>query len=385
MVGVVIPAAGQGSRFGSAENKIFVHLAGRMVLEHTLSAFENHPEITWIVIASSKRDIDRIKDVATAYSKVLDVVEGGESRQESVGRALLALPAHCDIALVHDAARPLISQRLISDVIDSIRAEGTAVPGTPIRDTVKRAEDGAIVETVSRDGLFAVQTPQGARIEMLRQSFRILGDRIREMTDEACMLEAMGYPVHIVRGDESNIKLTVPEDIPRMEFYLMTSPTAFPVYRTGMGYDVHPYIENRELWLGGVHIPHTHGLKGHSDADAALHALCDALLGGACLGDIGALFPDTDPAHKDRRSMEFVEETVSLLKRNGWEIENVDLTILAEAPKIGPWRQLMCERIAKGLQVEVDRINIKATTSEKMGFVGRREGIACWAVATIRR
>ncbi len=385
MVGVVIPAAGQGSRFGSAENKIFTSLAGRAVLEHTLSAFESHEDIQWIVVVASMRDMERIKDISLNYPKMLKVVEGGESRQESVWRGLQALPDDCEIVLVHDAARPLISQHLISAVIDTIRAKGSAVPGIPIRDTVKRSNNGVITETVHRDNLWAVQTPQGARRETLLSAFNTLGARIREMTDEASVLESMGFPVHIVSGEESNFKLTVPEDILRMEFYLMTTPRSPATYRTGMGYDVHQFVGCRELWLGGVHIPHTLGLKGHSDADAALHALCDALLGGAGLGDIGVLFPDTDPAHMNRASMEFVEETADLLKRNGWTIENVDLTILAEAPKIGPWRNLMIDRIASGLQVGRDRVNIKATTSEKMGFVGRSEGIACWAIATLSR
>jgi|YelNatPaOPRAMG01_1025707.scaffolds.fasta_scaffold16621_3 2-C-methyl-D-erythritol 4-phosphate cytidylyltransferase/2-C-methyl-D-erythritol 2,4-cyclodiphosphate synthase len=385
MVGVVIPAAGQGSRFGSAVNKIFAPLAGRTALEHTLSAFESHEDIQWIVVAASRRDMERIKEITLSYSKVLQVVEGGESRQESVFSGLQALPNNCEIVLVHDAARPLISRQLISAIIDTIRVKGSAVPGIPIRDTVKRAHNGVVTETVPRDNLWAVQTPQGARRETLLHAFHTLGARIRDLTDEASVLEAIGFPVHIVDGEVSNLKLTVPEDIPLMEFYLMTTPQSPATYRTGMGYDVHQFVKSRELWLGGVHIPHTLGLKGHSDADAALHALCDALLGGAGLGDIGVLFPDTDPAHENRASMEFVEETADLLKRNGWKIENVDLTILAETPKIGPWRNLMIDRIASGLQVERDRVNIKATTSEKMGFVGRSEGIACWAIATLSR
>jgi 2-C-methyl-D-erythritol 4-phosphate cytidylyltransferase/2-C-methyl-D-erythritol 2,4-cyclodiphosphate synthase len=393
-VGVVVPAAGRGSRYGSAENKIWLKVNGRSLLHWTLDAFQKHDRVSTIIVASAASELDRIREEAAGLSKVTAVVEGGNTRAESVGRGLDALPKECEIVLVHDAARPAISQDLISAVINGVETYGAALPGLPVTDTLKRAGDDQLVaNTVPRDGLWAVQTPQGALTAHLREAYYILGANVAAYTDEASILESARYPVKLVPGEESNIKVTRPGDLQRMESILSapdlnshSSPQfRYPIVRTGFGYDVHQFADGRPLWLGGVNIPHNRGLAGHSDADVLLHAVCDALLGAAAMGDIGVLFPDTDKAHKDRASIEFVQEVRRRLDQAGWTITNVDVALLAEEPRIGPYRPQIVEAIAGGLGIAIDQVNIKATTSETMGFVGRREGMACWALATIQR
>lgn len=391
-VGVVVPAAGRGSRLGSAENKIWLEIDGRPLIAWVLGAFQNHPRIDYIVVVGAAHELDRLRTHTAEVSKVAAIVTGGATRAESVGNGLAALPPDCEYVLVHDAARPAISAPLISEVLDGAQASGAALPGLPITDTLKRVDvERRVIETVSRDALWSVQTPQGARLESLRLAYETLGPRVAEMTDEAAILEAAGFPVTIVPGEETNIKVTRPGDLERAAETLAGRKTGrfeermFPEIRTGFGYDVHQFAKGRPLWLGGVQIPHDRGLAGHSDADALLHAVCDALLGAAGLGDIGVLFPDTDSAHKDRASIDFVREVRRRLDNEGWQIANVDVALLAEEPRIGPFRARIVAVIADGLSIAPTQVNIKATTSEKMGFVGRREGIACWALATLLR
>ncbi len=359
------------------------------MLEWTLSAFQSHPSIDCIVIAGAPEELDRLRAASAPFQKVSAVVAGGDSRQDSVGSGLRALPSDCELLLVHDAARPVISHDLISRVLDETRRSGAAIPGLPLSDTIKRVDTSdRVQETVDRTGLWAVQTPQGAHVNLLRQAYKTLGSRVSQMTDEAGVLEAAGIPVQIVMGEETNIKITHPGDIERvtaaMNTQLLTLNSQLAV-RTGFGYDVHAFADGRPLWLGGVEIPHDRGLAGHSDADVLLHAACDALLGAAGMGDIGVLFPDTDKTHKDRQSIEFVREVGLRLRDAGWAINNIDVTLLAEAPRIGPHRHSMTIAISEGLEIDPGRVNIKATTSEGLGFVGRGEGIACWAVATLTR
>lgn len=400
VTGLVLAAAGRGSRFADAlgkcqdpstgENKIWASLGQRPLLEWTLEAFQDHPEIQTIVVVGAAGELNRLRTTAEAFSKVSAVVRGGASRAESVGNGLRALPPECEIALVHDAARPAVSAALISRVIEGVRYYGAAVPGLPVSDTVKRVDaDERVHETVPRDSLRTVQTPQGARLSDLLSAYERLGSVVASLTDEAAVLESAGFPVRIVEGEERNLKVTRPGDLAKAEAALgLVSEVQGSETRTGLGYDVHSFADaeaGRELWLGGVRIPYDRGLQGHSDADVMLHAVCDALLGAAGMGDIGVLFPDTDAAHKNRRSIEFLEEVCARLEAEEWKVVNVDITLLAEAPRIGPHRTEMIAALAGGLQIAPSRINLKATTSEKMGFVGRREGIACWAVATLVR
>lgn len=384
-VGVVVPAAGRGARFGSPENKIWARLGGRSVLDWTLEGLSAHPDISDIVVVAGPDEVERVRAAVMAHPRVCAVVEGGATRAASVGNGLRELPARCGTVLVHDAARPCVREALISRVIEATVQWGAAVPGLPVSDTVKRADrENMVLETVSRTGLWTVQTPQGALTANLLTAYERLGDRVHEATDEAAVLEAAGFQVAVVAGDPSNRKITLPGDVEIAERDMGVRVGAQEV-RTGIGYDVHAFAEQRDLWLGGVRIPYDRGLAGHSDADVLLHAVCDALLGAAGMGDIGVLFPDTDRAHKDRASIEFVREVARLLSEAGWRVVNVDVALLAEAPRIGPYRAAMTERIACALGITTDRINIKATTSERMGFVGRGDGMACWASCSIQR
>ena len=438
-VGAVIPAAGQARRFGSGENKIWSLMGGHSVLERTLMAFETHPEIEWIIVVTAEYERERVEKAASQFSKVIAVVVGAETRALSVKNGLAALPPETTLVLVHDAARPLLSQALISRVIEGVKTHGAALPGTPVADTVKRINsDGRVRETVARNvthstsangetlsGLTAVQTPQGARLPLLKLAYAAFDFSRHEPTDEASLLEAADIPVFVVPGDPDNLKITRPEDLERAERALGVGrwalsnpasadlphakaqrreegemlaegkvmpnaqpPTPFPELRTGFGYDVHtfaPVEAGRKLFLGGIEMEYDRGLEGHSDADVILHAVCDALLGAATLGDIGILFPNTDPAYKGINSLKLLAIVGQRLTETGWKIVNVDTTAVAEAPKIMPHREKMQRAMAAELGIEPERVSVKATTSEGMGFVGRKEGICAWAVATIVR
>ena len=399
-------------------------LGGRSVLERTLTAFDSHPSLQAIVLVAGEEELERVRQVAAAFPKVIAVVAGGETRTESVRNGLEALPAEIEIVLVHDAARPLVSAALIERVIQACVTVGAAVPGLPLSDTVKRVDtEGRVQSTIPRtatmngvalSGLTSVQTPQGARASVLRAAYahydssrqgertdkislREAADRapLTEATDEASLIEAVGNPVAVVAGDPANIKITRPEDIALAE-RLLALPTNQPLptvstapaeIRTGFGYDVHQFAppeSGRKLTIGGIEIEHDRGLEGHSDADVLLHAVCDALLGAASLGDIGILFPNTDEAYRGISSLRLLAIVGERLVQSGWRIVNIDATIVAEAPKLMPHRAKMQQAMAACLGLEATRLSVKATTSETMGFVGRKEGMACWCIATIR-
>ncbi|MCW3098154.1 MAG: 2-C-methyl-D-erythritol 2,4-cyclodiphosphate synthase, partial [Chthonomonadaceae bacterium] len=379
---------------------------GRSVLERTLTAFDSHPALTAIVMVAEVEELERVRQVAAAFPKVIAVVAGGETRSESVRNGLDALPPEIEIVLVHDAARPLVTAALIDSVIAASARVGAAVPGLPLSDTVKRVDaDGlvhatiprtAVVNGVTLSGLTSVQTPQGARVTLLRNAYAEYDTaRYGEPTDEASLIEATGGPVAVVAGDPANMKITRPEDIALAERLLatpvsqnmaVTSAGAGEI-RTGLGYDVHQFAEpeaGRTLMIGGIEIEHDRGLNGHSDADVLLHAVCDALLGAASLGDIGILFPNTDDTYRGISSLRLLAIVGERLVQSGWQIVNIDATIVAEAPKLMPHRAKMQQAMAACLGLEATRLSVKATTSEKMGFVGRKEGMACWCIATIR-
>lgn len=381
-VGVVVPAAGRGARFGSGENKIWALVGGRPIIAHTLAALSVTDDVGPIVVVASAGEVERVADLAGQFGKVVCVVPGGATRSESVLEGLQALPGEVQTVLVHDAARPFVSADLVRRVVDGVVAYGACVPALPITDTVKSVSPvGGITGTLDRSQLRTVQTPQGARLSMLMGAYGHLGERAALATDEAGLLEMAGHSVHTVEGDRDNLKVTEPGDLARAR----ARYSATRERRTGFGYDVHTLVENRDLWLGGVLVPHSRGLLGHSDADVLIHAVCDAILGAACLGDIGRLFPDTDPAHQDRPSLEFLREVRDRIALDGWRVVHVDVALAAEAPKVSPHRAAMAGAMATALDTTPGIINIKATTNEGMGFVGRAEGIACWAVATIER
>lgn len=306
---------------------------------------------------------------------------GGESRQHTVRNALAYLPEQAEFVLIHDAARPLVSHALVDRLLAAARTHGAAVPALPVQDTLKRAHaDGQVVATVPRADLYRVQTPQVFRADWLRDAYQRTDDYVlANATDDAQLLEQAGYPVFLVAGDPRNLKLTTPDDLTLLRTYVGERTPL----RVGIGYDIHQLVQGRTLKLGGVEIEYPLGLLGHSDADVVLHAICDALLGAAALGDIGHHFPNTDPRWKDASSVDLLAQVRALLHQHGWQPLQVDATILAEAPKLASYLPTMRARIAHTLGILPEQVSLKATTNEGMDAVGARRAIACYAVATI--
>ena len=385
----LILAAGRGERFGGAEGKLW-SLVGQMpVLGWTLHAFQSHPEVDHIVLVGRDDELPRLREYAAPFDKVVAVVRGGCERWESVRLGLEPIPPPDEWVLVHDAARAAVSAGLISRVLDATRETGAAIPALRLPDTVKWVDPtGVVRETLPRERvhrgdvwhLESVQTPQGFAVQLLRSAYERYDFGKGIPTDDAMLVEAF-HPVTVVLGDPQNIKLTYPEDLARLEAILLGTGEI----RTGFGYDVHPFAEGRRLMLGGIEVPAPRGLAGHSDADVVLHAITDALLGAAGMDDIGTHFRNTDPAYRNADSAELLARAWAQIHKRGWRLLNVDVTVLAETPRLRPVVPAMRERIASVLQVDVERVNLKATTSERMGFIGREEGIACYAVATLRR
>ncbi len=389
---VLIPAAGRAARFSSAsdgsvsENKVFAPLGGRPILYHTAAAFDAHPGIDGIVVVAGPSEVARCREALTGLGKVLAVVAGGQTRQESVAIGLFALGGDPDdLILVHDAARPLVSAAVIARCLAGAQEHGSAVAALPVSDTLKAAGDDLVVQrTVDRDGLWAMQTPQAFSLSTLFEAHAAARRYGWTGTDEAALVEQFSdQPVHLVLGDPSNLKVTRPEDLPLAEAIFQSRQGAPMTTRIGFGYDIHPLVEGRKLMLGGVEIPSPRGLDGHSDADVLLHALCDALLGAAGLPDIGHLFPNTDPAYKGASSLALLAEVVRRLRTENCAVGNVDMTLISEAPKIAPYIDQMRSVIAAALGVQPSQVGIKATTNEGLGSLGRGEGIAAHAVALI--
>jgi 2-C-methyl-D-erythritol 4-phosphate cytidylyltransferase/2-C-methyl-D-erythritol 2,4-cyclodiphosphate synthase len=361
----LIVAAGSGSRAGGALPKQYVQVAGKPLIAHAYGAFAEHPAIdeVVVVIAAGAEPL-----VATALGDVRTVV-GGTTRRESVARGLAAVGG--DRVLVHDAARPFVPAAVIDRVLAALDAADAAMPVLAVADTLVR--DGAVVP---RDGLSRVQTPQGFRVAALRAAHAAWPED-DEATDDAQMVRRLGGSVALVQGDAMLDKVTHPEDFAAAEARVTWET------RSASGFDVHRLEAGEELWLGGVLIPHDKGLSGHSDADVGLHALTDALLGTIAAGDIGTHFPPSDPQWKGADSAQFLQHAARLIADKGGRIDFVDLTLICEAPKIGPHRAAMRARVGALLGLSEDRVSIKATTTERLGFTGRGEGIAAQAVATV--
>lgn len=324
---------------------------------------------------------DSLRDALDGL-ETLPPVAGGETRQASVRAGLEALDAlpddqKPDLVLVHDGARPYVTATLVQNVIAALAEHPGAIPAVPVADTLKREESGVIAGTVSRDHLYRAQTPQGFRFGLFRDLHRSASSL--SATDDAKLLEDAGFSVALVRGDEDNIKLTYEDDLVRLE--RLIGPTLLP--RVGLGYDVHAFEEGRPLILCGITVPHTKGLAGHSDADVGIHALCDAIYGALAEGDIGRHFPPSQNEWKDADSARFLVHAGQRIRERGGMLINADLTLICERPKIGPHAEAMRQRLADLLQVEIGRISVKATTSERLGFTGREEGIACTAAVSV--
>lgn len=386
-VGVVIVAAGRGERAGQADGpKQYRIIGGRAVIAHTLATFLAHPRIGPIVVAIHKDDLELFHRVVDGAADRVTPVIGGATRQESVRIGLMAHRAHAPgLVLIHDAVRPFVDADLIDRTIAAIGERQGALPALPVADTLKReSHNGTIGETVPRACLHAAQTPQGFPfwpILAAHEKAHRLGKG--DFTDDAAIAEWAHMPMKIVPGSPDNVKLTWARDIVLADQRLNGERPMFPDIRTGNGYDVHSFEPGDHVVLCGVAIPHGMKLSGHSDADVGLHALTDALLATRGAGDIGTHFPPSDPQWKGAASRLFVGHAVKLVRDNGGRIANVDITLICEAPKIGPYREAMVHALSAMLAIGEDRISIKATTNEKLGFIGREEGIAAIATASV--
>lgn len=374
-IAAIIVAAGSGSRSGSSVPKQFALLAGRPIIAHSYFALEAHPSIAhiFVVIGEGQDDL-----LAAAIPGAIGV-PGGATRRLSVLAGLEALAGEgFDAVLIHDAARPFLPAAVIDRLVAALDTSDGALPALPVADTLARG-DVVLGETVDRDGLWRVQTPQAFRFRTILDAHRDW--RFDEPTDDAQMVRRLGGTVAIVEGDIMLEKITYPSDFAAAEARNAAAPL---ISRSASGFDVHRLEVGEQLWLGGVLIPHDKGLSGHSDADVALHAITDALLGTIAAGDIGTHFPPSDPQWKGADSAQFLEHAASLVRAEGGIIDFIDLTLMCEAPKIGPHREAMRSRIADLLGLVARQVSVKATTTERLGFTGRGEGIAAQAMATIR-
>jgi 2-C-methyl-D-erythritol 4-phosphate cytidylyltransferase / 2-C-methyl-D-erythritol 2,4-cyclodiphosphate synthase len=374
-----------GSRVGQvSEPKQFRLLGGRPMIDRAITPFLDHPRVDAVLVVINGDWMDRYHSVVGEREGLLAPVPGGATRQASVCAGLEAVaPISPDKVLIHDAARPFVSATLIDRTLDGLDHSTGAIPAFPVTDTLKRSKgDGLIAETVDRHNLFAAQTPQGFGFAEILNAHRRARSLDSEFTDDASIAEWAGLPVALVTGDPANGKMTTPEDFEMAEM-LLARHAPHPETRVGTGFDVHRFAPGGAVTLCGITIPHDFGLLGHSDADVGLHALTDALLGAIGDGDIGSHFPPSDPQWKAAASDQFLRHAAGLVARRGGAIVNVDVTLICESPKIGRHREAMRARIADILAITVERVSVKATTSEGLGFTGRREGIAAQAVATI--
>jgi 2-C-methyl-D-erythritol 4-phosphate cytidylyltransferase/2-C-methyl-D-erythritol 2,4-cyclodiphosphate synthase len=383
---LVMPAAGSGRRFGGGTPKQYLPLGRRCLIEHALAPFLEDPHCVGVVVALDPDDA-RFETLPPAADRRLWRVAGGARRSDSVRNALAAVAAPDDTwVLVHDAARPCVTR----DDIDALLAgcAPDAVGGllaAPVADTLKRADAAqCVLKSPPREGLWRALTPQMFRLGLLRRALQAAQDAGRDPTDEAQAVEWLGEAPRLIAGNPGNIKITTAADLALAAALLARGSTTMD-YRTGSGFDVHAFGPGDAVMLGGVKIPWLQGVVAHSDGDVLLHALTDALLGAAALGDIGQHFPDSDPRWRGAASAQFVQHAVGLLAARGWRLVNADLTLLAEAPRINPHRDAICASVAAALGVDAAQVNLKATTTERLGFLGRAEGLAAQAVVLIAR
>jgi 2-C-methyl-D-erythritol 4-phosphate cytidylyltransferase/2-C-methyl-D-erythritol 2,4-cyclodiphosphate synthase len=383
LVAAVVVAAGQGLRAGGDLPKQFRRIAGQTLLEHALSAFVGAPKVAFVQPVIRPDDLALVGTLISGID-VLTPVSGGATRQASVRAGLEALePRSPDIVLVHDAARPFASTSLIARAIETAERTGAAIPALPVTDTVKRIDATGIIEaTLDRNSIRLVQTPQAFAFPALLEAHRRAALQGRnDFTDDAALAEWAGMKVAVFEGEPGNVKLTTPEDFMRAEAQQFS---ALGDVRTGSGLDVHAFGPGDHVTLGGIRIPNDKALTGHSDADVALHALTDAVLGALAEGDIGAHFPPTDPQWRGASSDRFLAFAVERVRARGGRIAHLDLTVVCETPRIAAHRDLMRANIARLARIDVERVAVKATTSEKLGFTGRGEGIVANATATVR-
>jgi 2-C-methyl-D-erythritol 4-phosphate cytidylyltransferase/2-C-methyl-D-erythritol 2,4-cyclodiphosphate synthase len=375
----LVVAAGRGTRLGGPVPKQYLPLAGKAVLRWSLEALMRHPGIDAVRVVFNPDD-RAAYEAATEGLRLLPPIAGGAARQDSVRLGLESLAAAPpERVLIHDGARPFLDRDTIDRVLAALDEAPGAIPALPLRDTVKHGAEGRVVETLDRASLWRAQTPQGFRYAQILAAHRALSGSA--LSDDAAVGERAGLAVRLVAGSEANVKLTTAEDLREAEFRLRARQNDI---RTGQGFDVHPFGPGDHLWLCGVKLKHEQGLVGHSDADVGLHALTDAILGALGAGDIGQHFSPSDPRWRGAASHLFLRHAAALVAGAGGSIGHVDVTLICERPKIGPHRDAMVARIAEILGLERGRVSVKATTTEKLGFTGRGEGIAAQAVATVR-
>lgn len=394
---VIVAAAGMGKRLGLGMNKAFVSIGGKPVLVRCLEMLKKTDVVDAVVVVTTADDIKKTDELIKEYSYLypdikISITGGGRERQDSVAAGLACVDSSCSYVAVHDGARPFAGKEVFLRTLAAAERFGAAVPAVPVKDTIKQVKEGGVLvlRSLKRSELVAVQTPQIFKKEILENAYQRLEKQPVFVTDDASLVEAAGGEVAVVDGIYENIKITTPEDLLIAEEIIASEEGACPEerrplmdFRVGNGFDVHAFAPDRDLIVCGVKIPYEQGLAGHSDADVGLHALSDAILGAAALGDIGKFFPDTDAKFKNIDSRILLREVAEKVVSEGWKINNVDLILMAQAPKMAPYIEEMRKIIAEDLQIAPGRVGVKATTTEKLGFVGRKEGIAAQAVATI--
>ena len=383
--GAVLLAAGNSTRMGGSRSKVLEELGGRPALCRSLEVLDRCPLIGEICLVCRERDRADMLPLTSGLATPVRVVPGGAQRQDSVEQGVEALTGPWEYVAIHDGARPLVTEEVLAAVCRDAMAHGAATAAVPSKDTCKLADEaGFVAATPARDRLWAVQTPQAFSLALYREALGKARAAGQSYTDDCQLIEAAGGSVKLTMGDYRNIKLTTPEDLLAARAYLGGEGGKKTV-RIGYGYDVHRLVEGRKLILAGVDVPFEKGLLGHSDADVIAHAVADALLGAAALGDIGHLFPDTDPHYAGADSLKLLAEVCRLLREKGFSIGNIDATLLAQRPKIAPHISRMRENLAAACGIAADQVSVKATTEERLGFTGREEGMAASAVCLLER
>lgn len=383
----IIPAGGAGRRLASSVAKQYLLLDGVPVLARTLKIFQQAKVIDEIILVVPPDDlVFAQKQLVEKYSltRVSAVVAGGNERQDSVRNGLCAIAGICGVVVIHDGVRPLLTCEMITNVVAAAKNAGASSTGVKVKDTVKRTAGSDLVEaTLPRNNLWLTQTPQAFDFDVLQKAYAAAANDKFYGTDDASLVERIGVKVKMIGGSYENIKITTPDDLLVAEAFIRNREGHLMNTRSGIGYDSHRFAAGRKLILGGVEIPSDFGLQGHSDADALVHAICDALLGAAGCGDIGRHFPDNDQAYKGISSIVFLARVKNIVEEKGFAINNIDATVIMEKPKLAPFAGAMTGNIAKTLEIPEKDVNIKAKTNEGMGFTGRNEGVAVFATACV--
>jgi 2-C-methyl-D-erythritol 4-phosphate cytidylyltransferase / 2-C-methyl-D-erythritol 2,4-cyclodiphosphate synthase len=381
----IIPAGGAGKRLKEKKAKQYLFLDDLPVLIHALKVFQKAKIINEIILIIPKDDIASSKQMINKYAltKVSEIIAGGRERQDSVKNGLAAIKGKCDLVVIHDAVRPFVTEKMIEDVIETARKTGAASIGVKAKDTIKETKkDNLVKSTIPRENIWLTQTPQAFRYEILKKAYQVAYAKKFYGTDDALLVERVGKKVRMIEGSYENIKITTQEDMMIADTIIKKKMGRKTNIQSGFGYDSHKFAMGRKFILGGVVVPYYKGLQGHSDADALLHAICDALLGAAGCGDIGMHFPDNDPTYKDISSIILLEKVKTIIVEKRFSINNIDATIIIEMPKLAPYIAQMVYNISHVLDISETDVNIKAKTNEGMGFIGRGEGVAVLAIAT---